>query len=190
MYLTLPPLVVRFVLLGVLLAAAIYDVRFRRIPNWLTVTGAALGLLLNAFLMGPAESWFSFAGVWFSLRGFGLAFAVYFLLFIIRAMGAGDVKLMAAVGAMVGWADWLGIFIITAVLGGFMALILIATKGRIQKTFWNVAFILTEMRSGRPAYLKREELDVRNPKSVGLPHGAVIGVGTVFFLVLVARFTP
>jgi hypothetical protein len=71
-----------------------------------------------------------------------------------------------------------------------MAAILMATHGRIQKTLWNVFFILTEMMNGRPAYIKREELDVRSPKSVGLPHGAVIAVGTVFFLVLAARITP
>lgn len=190
MSLTLPPRGVVIVLLAVLLVAAVYDVRFRRIPNWVTVTGAALGLLLNAFLFGPPGSWFSLAGVWFSLRGLGLGFGVYFLLYVIRAMGAGDVKLMAAVGALVGWQDWIGIFIITAVLGGVMAAILMATRGRIQKTLWNVYFILTEMMSGRPAYIKREELDVRSPKSVGLAHGAVIAVGTVFYLVLAARITP
>jgi len=65
-----------------------------------------MGLALNAFLFGPPGSWFSLAGVWFSLRGLGLGFGVYFLLYVIRAMGAGDVKLMAAVGAMVGWQDW------------------------------------------------------------------------------------
>ena len=176
-------------LLAMLLVAAIYDVRFRRIPNWITVTGAAMGLVLNAFLFGPPGSWFSLAGVWFSLRGLGLGFGVYFLLYVIRAMGAGDVKLMAAVGAMVGWQDWLGIFVVTAVLGGAMALILMASHGRIRKTLWNVVFILSEMKSGRPAYIKKEELDVRNPKAMGLPHGAVIGVGTVFFLVLAARLT-
>ena len=177
-------------LLAMLLVAAIYDVRFRRIPNWITVTGAAMGLALNAFLFGPPGSWFSLAGVWFSLRGLGLGFGVYFLLYVIRAMGAGDVKLMAAVGAMVGWQDWLGIFVITAVLGGVMAVILAASHGRIQKTLWNVVFILTEMKSGRPAYIKKEELDVRSPKAMGLPHGAVIGVGAVFFLVVAARFAP
>jgi len=177
------------VLLAVLLVAAVYDVRFRRIPNWITVTGVAIGLVLNAFLFDPLGGWFSLAGVWFSLRGLGLAFGVYFLLYVIRAMGAGDVKLMAAVGAMVGWQDWLGIFVVTAVLGGAMALILMASHGRIRKTLWNVVFILSEMKSGRPAYIKKEELDVRNPKAMGLPHGAVIGVGTVFFLVLAARLT-
>lgn len=188
MSLTLPPRGIVIVLLAVLLVAAVYDVRFRRIPNWITVTGVALGVLLNAFLFDPL-SWFSLGGVWFSLRGLGLGFGVYFLLYVIRAMGAGDVKLMAAVGAMVGWQDWVGIFAITAVLGGVMAVILMATHGRIQKTLWNVLFILTEMKSGRPAYIKKEELDVRNPKSVGLPHGAVIAVGTVFFLALTAHIT-
>jgi prepilin peptidase CpaA len=41
-------------------------------------------------------------------------------------MGAGDVKLMAAVGALVGWRDWFGTFLITAIIGGAMALILVA----------------------------------------------------------------
>jgi prepilin peptidase CpaA len=173
----------------VLLVAAVYDVRFRRIPNWITVTGVAMGLVLNAFLYSPAGAWFSLAGVWLSLRGLGLGFGVYFLLYLIRAMGAGDVKLMAAVGAMVGWQDWFGIFLVTAILGGLMALILAASHGRIRKTLWNVGFILSEMKSGRPAYIKKEELDVRSPKAMGLPHGAVIAVSTVFFLVIAARIT-
>jgi prepilin peptidase CpaA len=171
---------VEIVLLAMLLVAAVYDVRFRRIPNWISVTGVAVGLALNTFLFG-------LPGIWLSLRGLGLGFGVYFLLYLIRAMGAGDVKLMAAVGAMVGWQDWFGIFLITALLGGLMALILAASHGRIQKTLWNVGFILSEMKSGRPAYIAKEELDVRSPKAMGLPHGAVIAVGTVFFLVLAAR---
>jgi|SRR5208283_2075837 len=183
-----PPLGIEIVLLAVLLVAAVYDVRFRRIPNWVTVTGVALGLALNAFLRASPDAWFSFGGLWFSLRGLGLAFGVYLVLYIIRAMGAGDVKLMAAVGAMVGWQDWFVIFLITAIVGGVMALILIATRGRVAKTLSNIRFILTELFSGRPAYLKREELDARSPKAVGLAHGAVIAVGTVFFLVLATHF--
>ena len=169
-------------LLLVVLGAAVYDVRYRRIPNWLSMSGVLLGLGLNAFLY---QGW---PGVRLSLQGLGMGFGVYFLLYMVRAMGAGDVKLMAAVGAIIGWRDWFGTFLITAIIGGLMALILVAYKRRVQKTLWNVSFILSELKSGRPAYMGKEELDVRSPKALGLPHGAVIAVGTIFFLALAAHF--
>jgi len=169
-------------LLIVVLAAAVYDVRYRRIPNWLSLSGILLGLALNAFLY---RGW---PGLRLSLQGLALGFGVYFMLYALRAMGAGDVKLMGAVGAIVGWRDWFGTFLITAIIGGAMALILMALRGRIRKTLWNVGFILSELKSGRPAYMKKEELDVRSPKAFGLPHGAVIAVGAIFFLALAAHF--
>jgi prepilin peptidase CpaA len=106
-----------------------------------------------------------------------------------RAMGAGDVKLMAAIGSMVGWQDWFGIFLVTAMAGGLAGVVLVALRGRFQKTFFNVGFILSEMKNGRPAYLAKEELDVRSPRALGLPHGAVIALGTICFLALSAHFT-
>jgi prepilin peptidase CpaA len=178
------------VLLALVLGAAVYDVRYRRIPNWLTAGGILAGLVLNAIVKqgwpgGLGSVW---PGVWFSLKGFLVAFGVYFVLYMLRAMGAGDVKLMGAVGALVGVADWFGIFIITAIVGGFMALILVVVKRRLKTTFWNMGFILNEMKHARPAYAGKEELDVKSPKSVGLPHGAVIAVGTLFFLAIGAHF--
>jgi prepilin peptidase CpaA len=179
---SLPPPGVEALLLIVVFAAAGYDVRYRRIPNWLSLSGILLGLAMNAFLY---QGW---PGLRASLVGLGVGFGVYFVLYTLRAMGAGDVKLMAAVGAIVGWQDWFGTFLITAIVGGVMALILVATKGRVKKTLWNVGFIINEMKSGRPAYMRKEELDVRSPKALGLPHGAVIAVGTIFFLALAAHF--
>src|SRR5471030_637312 len=105
-------------------------------------------------------------------------------------MGAGDVKLMAAAGAIVGPQNWFGIFIITAIVGGLLSVILITVSGRVKKTLFNVSFILTEMKSGRPAYLKNEELNVRSKKALGLPHGAVIALGTICFLAAALHFTP
>jgi prepilin peptidase CpaA len=165
-------------------------VRYRRIPNWLNVAGLVLGLILNSFLYQGTSSYvFGFAGLLFALKGFGLAFVVYVFLYALRAMGAGDVKLMAAVGAIVGAENWFGIFIVTAIIGGIMSLLLVIARGRLQKTLFNVGFILSEMKSGRPAYLKNEELDVKNKKALGLPHGAVIAVGCIFFLALSAHYT-
>ncbi|HMC60266.1 MAG TPA: A24 family peptidase [Candidatus Solibacter sp.] len=173
---TLPPRGLVMVLIVLLLTAAVFDVLYRRIPNWLTVSGVLLGIALNAFI-GPPE-----AGLVFSLAGLAVGFGIYAVLYALRAMGAGDVKLMAAVGALVGYQRWFGIFFITALIGGVMALILVVARGRLKKTFFNMSFILSEMKSGRPAYLGNEELDVKNKKALGLPHGAVIAVSTVFYL--------
>ena len=178
---TLPPQKVLMVLLVVLLAAATFDVLYRRIPNWLTVSGVLLGVAMNAMIGTPE------AGLAFSLVGLAVAFGIYAALYAIRAMGAGDVKLMAAVGALVGWERWFGIFFITAIIGGVMALILVVSRGRLKKTLFNVGFILSEMKSGRPAYLANEELDVKSKKALGLPHGAVIAVSTFFYLALSVR---
>ena len=169
------------VLIVLLLAAAVFDVLYRRIPNWLTVSGVVLGIDMNT-IIGPPD-----AGLVFSLVGLAVAFGVYVALYALRAMGAGDVKLMAAVGALVGWERWFGIFFVTALIGGIMALILVLSRGRLKKTLFNVSFILSEMKSLRPAYLKNEELDVKNKKALGLPHGAVIAVSTIFYLALSAR---
>jgi prepilin peptidase CpaA len=147
-----------------------------------------IGLAMNTFL-GRVDLSPGLPSLRFSLLGFAAGFGVYLVLYVLRAMGAGDVKLMAAVGAMVGWEDWFGIFLITAVIGGAMALILVIAKKRFTKTVFNVGVILNEMKSGRPAYLAKEELDVKNPKALGLPHGAVIAVGTLFYLAVAAHFT-
>lgn len=179
---TLPPPGVAAILVTLVLTAAVYDLRYRRIPNWLTVSGVLAGIALNTFLY---PIW---PGLKASLLGLAAGFGVYFVLYALHAMGAGDAKLMAAVGALVGWKDWFGIFIITAIIGGVMALIVVLFRKRLMKTMFNVGFILSEMKSGRPAYLSREELDVKNPKSMGLPHGAVIAVGTIFFLAVSAHF--
>jgi prepilin peptidase CpaA len=177
---TFPPPLTAALLLALVVLAATYDVATRRIPNWLTASGVLLGVTLNT-LQHPI-----WPGLRFSIAGFLPALVIYMALYRLRAMGAGDVKLMAAVASLVGWQNWTAIFLITALIGGVAALILVANRGRIRKTLWNVAFILSEMKSGRPAYAKNEELDVRSPKAVGLPHGAVIAVGTAVFLALVS----
>jgi prepilin peptidase CpaA len=176
-----PPEKVLMVLLAVLIGASVYDIRYRRIPNWLTLAGVLLGFAIN-FGIGPPEG-----GVLFALQGFLVAFGLYLFLYVLRAMGAGDVKLMAAVGALVGWERWFGIFVVTAIVGGVMAFTLVAVRGRLKRTIFNVGFILSEIRHGRPAYAGKEELDVRSGKAIGLPHGAVIAIGAIFYLAICGR---
>jgi prepilin peptidase CpaA len=167
------------ILVCLVAAAGISDLRTRRIPNWLTVSGVLAGLALNTFLFG-------LSGLGHSAAGLALAFGIYIVLYSLRAMGAGDVKLMAAVGSIVGPGDWFGIFLITAVIGGISALALILWRKRTRKTFANVTFILGEMMHMRPAYMAREELSVNSPAAVTMPHGTVIALGSIFFLIWAA----
>jgi prepilin peptidase CpaA len=182
MNLSSPPPAIVVVLLAVVFTAAIFDLRSSRIPNWISVTGALLGFGLNAFLADSA--W----GAWFALKGFLLGFGVNLVLYILHARGAGDVKLMAAIGALVGPGNWFAIFVITALLGGIMALILVVAKGRLKHTLFNVGYILSEMKRGRAAHLGREELDVKSDKASRLPAGAVIAVGCIFYLAVSAHY--
>ncbi len=164
-----------FLLMILVTIAGLIDIHSRRIPNWLTVTGAVLGVSLNGFLYG-------WPGVWFACKGLGLAMLVYLPFFALRGMGAGDVKLMAAVGSLVGPWNWLGVFVVTGILGGIIGLILAMSRGRARATLLNVGYILKELLSLRAPYLKREDLDVQNPNALRLPHGAVIALGAIGFL--------
>src|SRR5687767_3708853 len=104
------------------LTAAATDLRSRRIPNWLVVAGLLAGVTLNVVLAG-------WSGLLAAALGFALALAVYVPLFILRAMGGGDVKLMAAVGCMAGPQNWLTIFILASLAGGVMAIVILLSRG-------------------------------------------------------------
>src|SRR5580692_6343045 len=143
------------VLLGILVAiAAVFDIRYRRIPNWLVLAGIIVGLAWNVY---SSDHWSS--GLLRSLKGLGLGFILYFPLYLIRARGAGDVKLLAAVGAITGPGNCFWIFLLTAVLGGVIAVVFLALKGRVQKTFFNMAWILKDLSNFKAPHHSSEELD-------------------------------
>jgi prepilin peptidase CpaA len=178
------------ILLGILVAiAAIYDIRYRRIPNWLVLAGISAGFLWNVYFApgGAGVGSQVGSGLGRAAAGLGLGFILYFPLYLLRARGAGDVKLLAAVGAIVGAGNCLWIFLLTAVLGGLIALVLLLFRGRVRHTFFNVGWILKDMASLRAPYKSNEELDVTTTKGMRLPHGAMIAVGS-FALVAMLRY--
>jgi prepilin peptidase CpaA len=180
--LTQLPAAMQVVLVVIVVTAAIYDLRYRRIPNWLVLVGLVLGFGLNTF-------WpkFALAGLTRAGLGMGLALLIYFPLYLLRAMGAGDAKLMAALGSIVGPGNWIVLFVATAILGGIMALIVLLFAGRIRKTFWNLGWILNEIIHFRAPYHSSEELDVRSARAMRLPHGVAIALGSIAFLVMASR---
>jgi prepilin peptidase CpaA len=169
------------ILLGILVAiAAVFDIRYRRIPNWLVLSGIIAGLAWNVSTSG-------WSGLGRSAEGLGLGFILYFPLYLVRARGAGDVKLLAAVGAVAGPGNCFWIFLLTAVLGGIIALILLTFRGRVRKTFFNVGWIIQDLLHFRAPYRSNDELDVTTTKGLRLPHGAMIAVGASAFIVMAQR---
>ena len=173
------PWIFQLVLAVVVFIAGYFDLRWRRIPNWLTFPAFLLGFALNIFLYGQQ-------GLVRAALGFGLALLVYFPLYLLRGMGAGDVKLMAALGALVGPRDWFAIFIFSGIIGGLVAVVLMVSKGRVRRTIYNTGYIVWEMAHLRAPHMKSEEFDISNPRALTLPHGAVIALGVLFFLGLQA----
>jgi prepilin peptidase CpaA len=168
-------------LVFLVLVAGIYDIRYRRIPNWLVLPAIPVGFLLHAVLSLVRSN-----SVWPGLReaalGFGAAVLIYLPMYALRGMGAGDVKLAAALGALAGWPDWLWILLFSAVIGLVLALALMLLHRRFRKTLSNTAYLIWDLAHLRPPYRRSEELDVQSPKGMRLPHGAVLALGTLALL--------
>lgn len=164
-------------LLLLVAVAAYFDVRWRRIPNWLTLSGIVGGLALHTWL----EGW---AGLRLAGEGFLLGFGVYLLFYCLHAMGAGDVKLMGAVGAIAGPAGWFPVFLATALAAGTIAIGVSAVKGRLRKTLWNVGFLLFELLHLRAPYYRNPELDVADARALRTPHGMAIAAGVAVCVAL------
>jgi prepilin peptidase CpaA len=172
---TLIPLQLQVILAALVIIAAITDIRSRTIPNWLVLGGMAVGFAVNPFLEG-----------WTGLRtaglGFGLAAGVYMFFYMVHAMGGGDVKLMAAIGSIVGAQNWFSIFILTSIIGGFVALIILLVRGGFGRTFSNILHILKEFAHLRSPHATREEVDIDSSKATSMPHGVAICIGTLVYL--------
>jgi prepilin peptidase CpaA len=172
--------IVKLALLAVSIIGGVADLRTRRIPNWLNLSGIILGIGLNTLLLQGA-------GLKFAVAGLGLALLIYLPLYLIRAMGAGDVKFMAAVGALMGPDNWLGVFLTTAILGGIASLCLIAARNRMHLTISNMSTIANELMHGRLPFRKDPSLDVHDQRALGLPHGTLIAISVFIFLLFLYK---
>jgi prepilin peptidase CpaA len=119
------PLATQIVLLLVVGTAAWSDFRTRQIPNEITVPGAVLGFALYVWHSGVQ-------GAWTSLEGALLGLGIFIVFFLVGGMGAGDVKLFAAVGSLVGPQALLLVFVFTGVLGGIVAGAVAIWRGHLR----------------------------------------------------------
>jgi prepilin peptidase CpaA len=183
---TRPAFAIEIVLFVAVLIAAFTDLRARRIPNWLTVSVLALGFVLNALIAYPSP----WEGVLLAAKGFALAFGLNLVMYALHMTGAGDVKLLAAIGALVGCSDFIGIFLMNALIGGVLAVVLTAARGRLRQTLWNTGYMVSELMKWRAPYLSREQLDVKSPKALTLPRAVPICLGVLTFLAVARVLSP
>jgi prepilin peptidase CpaA len=102
-------------LLAIVLFLAVYlDIRTSRVPNWLTLAAMCIGPFVHSLLEGAQ-------GAMFSLSGLGAGLALFFIFYLTGGMGAGDVKLMGAIGAVVGPYGAFMSGILALMLGGIYA---------------------------------------------------------------------
>jgi prepilin peptidase CpaA len=178
-------LVALMVLAVLLLLATREDVRSHRIPNKLVLVGVVLGLVLNGLL--PAGFGFNSAmpgglGWLAAMKGLALGIAVLLPIYLLRAMGAGDVKLMGMVGTFLGPGDLIGALIATFIAGGVMALVVALWSRQLMNMLQNIKLMLF----GGLLKMNAGQLPVMNdlPVSVAkLPYAVAITVGTLGYLV-------
>mgnify|MGYP001353849302 CR=1 FL=1 len=109
------PAIIILLLATVLSTAVVTDLRSSRIPNWLTFSSMGMGILIQTWIGGVH-------GALLSLAGLGIGMGLFVMLYACGAMGAGDVKLMAAIGTIVGPASVLSVAVLSVLVGGLYAL--------------------------------------------------------------------
>lgn len=156
-------------------SAAVYDVRQRRIPNWLCLAGLILALLLRA-----GEGLDSLGA---GLAGSGIAFLAALPLFLVRGLGGGDVKLLTAVGAFLGPERLLIALLVTAVSGGVLSALAITRRKAWRQTIANLRRLLWSFGPDRLTAWKNPDTDsgltLDSKGAVTIPYAVAIGIGAV-----------
>jgi len=152
----------------ILLAAATTDLRSCRVPNWLTVSAMVMGLSGHVVNNG-------LAGMIFSLEGLGLGLMLFLVFYVIGGMGAGDVKLLAAVGSFIGPEAVLSAGIMAMLLGGLYAIAIMISLYGLRAGMKQIGTLLTYcmLVPGSPRTLTPAKAQPR------LRYALVIGLGTL-----------
>ena len=158
-----------FIFLPILFAFACYgEIRSRRIPNWLTLSGMALGLG-SGLIEGELP------GLWNSCLGLMIGGGIFLPFCLLGVVGGGDMKLMAATGAIVGYPLVLRVMTDICIAGGLLAVAIMAWNGMLLTGMANSFRILFGM-PRRPTGLKKPPM---------VPYGIAIALGTLYSLFIV-----
>jgi prepilin peptidase CpaA len=155
------------------LVAGWTDWRSRRIPNWLTVPTLIAGIVANSVAAG-------WTGAKESLLGAALGLGILLPFVLIRSLGAGDWKLVGALGAFTGPSRLITVLMWTILIAGLMAVVLIIWKKRVKQTAHNLAHMIGGLFT---LHLPGPEVSLDNPESSKIPFGVAVAVTVVLYTV-------
>ncbi len=160
-----------FLVPSVLLASWI-DLRYHKVPNWLNLFIILSGFTAQAVFHG-------WMGLWQGLLGMLLGFGLLIIPWLMHAMGAGDVKLMAGIGVWLGPKLTLQAFCVGAILAGAIAVVMIVLGRRLWQAYFNMSLIMTKLRSFKTAFSEFGSVKVLRSTSQLLPYGVPLSIGAL-----------
>lgn len=175
-------------LIALLMCLAISDMRSRRIPNAIVIAGIGAAFLSHAALISKGLTPLAGATWWAPLAGLLTGLATLMPLYLLRATGAGDVKLMGMVGAFIGVQSVLTAALYTLLAGGLLSLVFMLGRGVAAQALSNVRFLLTDwgVRASNGQGIRLAPLQ---STAARLPYAVAIAIGTGAALIW-PLFTP
>lgn len=152
-----------------------YDVYYRRIPNW-----AVMGALVSGLVIQTSQG--GLKGLILAVAGCVFAFALMFVIYLFGGMGAGDVKLFAAIGALIGAGLVLPTFVAVVITGGVLALVMTLWKGTTRETIYRVWAMFARWLPGGWVWRGTEKAAARHtvPYGVAITLGSLVSTAMVF----------
>jgi prepilin peptidase CpaA len=168
------------ILTAFVFAVSIFDLRERRIPNFLVFPAAAAGLIVNLL-------WQGWAGLGFGLKGLATGFALLIIPYVVGGMKAGDVKFLAAIGAFTGSADILRVLLATVLFYPVLAIVAVLRERKLKLTWLRFRQVFYKFLGFfspgmRLFALRLEGQDDKSVSSVTTPFGVSIAAGTLIAL--------
>ena len=177
------PIVTNITLFMILAGSGFKDAQERRIPNKITLTGIIIGWILGLVTGGMT-------GFTQSLLGTLVGMAIFFLPFALGGMGAGDVKLLGAVGSLMGWRFSLYTALYSALVGLVIVLYYLIRDGKVQSVLRNIGYVITTLLAKLFLQYKfsdrliqtQHQLAQKNSgyQKIYIPYGVAIAIGALF----------
>ena len=153
------------------LTAGLTDLRWRRIPNWLTYPAILGAIVLHAI----AGGW---RGAELSLKGTALGLALLLPFVLIRSLGGGDWKLVGGMGAFFGAQRLITVLVLSLLINGFMGICMVIWKRRVGQTLRNLGRMTAAFFS---FHLPGTELTIDNPEAIKVPFGVAAAVAVLLY---------